>query len=191
MPSVAASFGNTKKYCARKKSRIAPSGNSSPIVHANALREILTPSPGRNQNAITSDGTINSSRLTVYPCGDASAGISVRNALVLIVCSVKPAGTITIASMAIVIQNAVVAFLMWLAIGSRNAESLCLDPGRERSTNRRNHAMKFATPAFAAYFSVDGRLNNSPTSIVSRSMCSESPLASAFVSLVPLPWAAM
>src|SRR6478609_1068712 len=118
MPSVAAPFGNTKKYCARKKSRIAPSGNSRPIVHAKALRETFTPSRGINQKAITSDGTINSSRLTVYPCGEEFAGISVRNAVVLIVCSVKPAGTITMARIAIVIQNAFDAFLDESAIGS-------------------------------------------------------------------------
>jgi hypothetical protein len=52
---------------AKRKSRSAPSGKRSPMVHQNAFRETFSSSCGTNQKAMTAIGTMNSRRLTEYP----------------------------------------------------------------------------------------------------------------------------
>src|ERR1700733_288156 len=101
---VAPELRKTKKLWAKKKSSPKPMGTRMAMVHQKARRGISTPSAGKNQKAITTIGTTNSSRLQVYPCG---VGLELDACSVpgeLTVCNVIAAGIAIIASIAATIH---------------------------------------------------------------------------------------
>src|SRR5579863_3907648 len=101
---VAPALRKKKKQWAKKKSSPKPMGTRMPIVHQKARRGMSTPSAGRNQKAITTIGTTNSSRLHVYPCGVGLALDTCSTPGALTVCRVIAAGIAIIASIAATIQ---------------------------------------------------------------------------------------
>src|SRR2546422_456982 len=97
---VAAGVREVKKRLAKKESNAQPAIKRTEIVREKARLGIFIPSCGTNHHPITMIGIMNSSRLTVYPYGVASAGGVCVGAGIRTVCRAIPAGTATIASMA-------------------------------------------------------------------------------------------